>query len=166
MNKTQYILAGTRQQLMKVKCKSISLDGVDIPFSDDVTCWGVMLDNELKFYTKIKWLAGKYFYHLYQMHSVYCSLSNNVAKKLVNMFIISRIDYYYSVFSSVAANSSLPATIGTKSSCMTNPKEAQVWSDYSNHPWYAAYGYRFRKESNASFVTLSIKLFIRLLQYI
>ena len=32
MDKTQFILLGTRQQLVKVKRKSVSLDGVDIPF--------------------------------------------------------------------------------------------------------------------------------------
>ena len=58
---TQFILLGTRQQLVKVKRKSVSLDGVDIPFSDDVTCLGVVFDNELKFSTHIKRLAGKCF---------------------------------------------------------------------------------------------------------
>ena len=48
-DKTKFLLLGIRQQLVKVKRKSASLDGVDIPFSDDVTCLGVVFDNELKF---------------------------------------------------------------------------------------------------------------------
>ena len=44
-DKTQFILLGTKQQLVKVKRKSVSLDGVDIPFSDDVTCLGVVFNN-------------------------------------------------------------------------------------------------------------------------
>ena len=101
-DKTQFILLGTRQQLVKVKCKSISLDGVDIPFSDEITCLGVVFDNELKFSTHIKRLAGKCFYHLRQMRSLRRSLSVDAAKTLVNEFITSRIDYCNSVFSRVA----------------------------------------------------------------
>ena len=101
------------QQLVKVKRKSVSLDGVDIPFSDDVTCLGVVFDNELKFSTgvvfdnevkfstHIKRLAWKCFYHLRQMRSVRCSLSVDAAKTVVNALIISRIDYCNSVFSQV-----------------------------------------------------------------
>ena len=101
-DKTQFILLGTRQQLVKVKRKSVSLDGVDILFSYDFTCLGVVFDNELKFSTHIKQLAGKCFYHLHQMRSVRSSLSVDAAKTLVNAFTTSRIDYSNSVFSRVA----------------------------------------------------------------
>ena len=57
--KTQFILLGTRQQLVKVKRKSVSIDGADIPILDDVTCLGVVFDNELKFSTHIKRLTRK-----------------------------------------------------------------------------------------------------------
>ena len=67
-NKTQFILLGTRQQQMKRK--SVSFDGVEIPFSDDVPFLGVVFDNELKFSTQIKRLVGKCFYHLRRMRSV------------------------------------------------------------------------------------------------
>ena len=99
-DKTQFIPLGIRQQLARVKRKSVSLEGVDIPFSDDVTC----MSYELKFSTHIKRLAGKCFYHLRQMRSVRRSLSNDVAKTLVNAFITSRIDYCNSVFSRVAVS--------------------------------------------------------------
>ena len=69
-DKTQFILLRTREQLVKAKHKSDSNDDVDIPFSDDVTFQGVVFDNELKFSTHIKRLAGKCFYHLRQMRSV------------------------------------------------------------------------------------------------
>ena len=100
-DKTQFILLGTKQQLVKVKRKSVSLDGVDIPFSDDVTCLGVVFNNELKCCTHIKRLAGKCFYHLRQMRSVRRSLSVDPAKTLVNAFITSRIDYCNRVFTRV-----------------------------------------------------------------
>ena len=104
-DKTQLILLGTRQQLVRVKRKSVSLDGVDIAFSDDVTCLGVVFDNDLKFSTHMKQSAGKCFYHLRQMRSVRRSLSVDAAKTkiLVNAFIISRIDYCNRIFSRVTA---------------------------------------------------------------
>ena len=58
-------------------------------FSDDVTCLGVVFDNELKLSTHIKRLAGKCFYHLRQMRSVRRSLSVDAAKTLINPFITS-----------------------------------------------------------------------------
>ena len=79
-DKTQFILLGTRQPLVKVKRKSVSLDGVVMPFSDDITCLGVMFDNVLKFSTYIKRLTGKCFYHLRQIRSVRGSLSVDAAK--------------------------------------------------------------------------------------
>ena len=91
MDKTQFIMLSTRQQLVKVKRKSISLGGADIPFSDDVTCLGVVFDSELKLSTHIKRLAGKSFYHLRQMRSVRRSLSVDVTKTLVGAFKTSRI---------------------------------------------------------------------------
>ena len=102
-DKTQFILLSTRQQLVKVKRNSISIDGVDIPFSDDVTCLGVVFDNELKFSTQSYQAVGrKMLYHLRQMRCVRRSLSVHAEKTLVNAFITSRIDYWNSVFSRVA----------------------------------------------------------------
>ena len=107
-NKTQFILLCTRQQLVKVKRKSVSLDGVNIPFSDDVTCLGMVFDNDLNFSTHIKRLAGKCFYHLRQISSVHHSISVDVAKTLVNAFITSRIDNCNSIFSWVAVTQCRP----------------------------------------------------------
>ena len=99
---TQFLLLGTRQQLIKLKRKSVSIDGVDMPFSDEVTCLGVVFDNELKFSIHINQLAGKLFYHLRQMRSVLRPLLVDATRTLVNAFTTSRIDYCIRVFSRVA----------------------------------------------------------------
>jgi len=44
--KTQFLCAGTRQQLAKIATKSILLDGVSIELSSEVTLLGVVLDRE------------------------------------------------------------------------------------------------------------------------
>lgn len=51
MDKAQVLVLGTGLQLVKVKCKSISLNDVDMQFSDYVTCLGRVLYNRLKFST-------------------------------------------------------------------------------------------------------------------
>ena len=80
-----------------MKRKSISLDGVDIPLSDNVTCLGMVFDNVFHTYQ-----ARKCFLHLRQLHYVSRSLSINTVKTLVNAFITSPINYCNSVFSRVA----------------------------------------------------------------
>ena len=46
-NKTQYIWLGTKQHLIKVCCWTVILGGTIIPMSTEVTCLGVVLDNEV-----------------------------------------------------------------------------------------------------------------------
>ena len=74
------------------------------PFSGDVTCLAVVLDNAQQFSKHMKRLAGKYFYHQRPMRSERLSLSVDAEKQLVNAFITRRIDYCNSVFSRIAAD--------------------------------------------------------------
>ena len=48
-DKTQFIWLGTPHQLSEVQCQEISLRGVDIQISTEVTCLGVLLDSRLTF---------------------------------------------------------------------------------------------------------------------
>ena len=59
--KTQFLCAGTRQQLPKVTTNSILLDGASIALSDEVTLLGVVVDRELTFAPHIKRLTGRFF---------------------------------------------------------------------------------------------------------
>ena len=70
----------TREQLVKVKLKSISIGYVDIQFSDGVTCLIVVFDNEMPFSTHNKLLAGKCFYRLRQKRTLRRSFYVNAAK--------------------------------------------------------------------------------------
>ena len=176
-DKTQLILLGTRQQLVKVKRKSVSLGGVDIPFSDDVSCLGVVFDNELKFSTgvvfdnelkfstQIRRLTGKCFYHLRQMRSVRRSLSVDAAKALVNAFITSRIDYFNSVISQVTVTHLRPLQSVLNAAARLIVKKRKYDSIRATIP-DVLLGYRFSKELSTSFVILCIQRCIILLQYI
>ena len=69
-DKTQFIWLGTRQQLAKINCSTITLAGNIINQSDDFTVLGVVFDPEMTFRTHMKRLAGKCFYQLRQLRTV------------------------------------------------------------------------------------------------
>jgi len=96
-DKTQFTWLGTPHQLSEVQCQTISLRGVDIQISTEVTCLGVLLDSRLTFAPHVRRLSGKCFYHLRQLKTVRRSLTEDAAKSLVHAFVTSRIDYCNSV---------------------------------------------------------------------
>ena len=96
-NKTQFIWLGTPHQLSEVQCQKISLRGVDIQISTEVTCLGVLLDSKLIFAPHVRRLSGRCFYHLRQLKTVRRSLTEDAAKSLVHAFVTSHIDYCNSV---------------------------------------------------------------------
>ena len=77
---TQFICFGMRQQMNKVNCAAITMDGVDIEMSASVICLGVVIDSELTFTC----LVGQCFY--------------DADKTLVHTFITSWEDYCECVF--------------------------------------------------------------------
>jgi len=101
-NKTQFMCAGTRQQLSKVSANSILLDGASIELSDEVMLLGVVVDCELTFAPYIKRLAARCFYQLRQLRTIRRTLTISAAKTLVHAVIISRLDYCNSVLIGVA----------------------------------------------------------------
>ena len=48
----------------QMQCQTLTLSGVEIKFSTELTFLGVVFDNNLTFAVHITWLAGKCFYHL------------------------------------------------------------------------------------------------------
>ena len=62
-----------------------------------------MLDPELTFAVRIKRLAGKCFYHLWQLRTVRRTLTMDAANTLVHAFITIRMDYCNSVFGNASA---------------------------------------------------------------
>ena len=69
-DKTQFKLLVTRQQLAKITCASINLDGSDIPLSTQVTCLGVIIDSELKLDMQIRRVSSCCSYYLRQLRTI------------------------------------------------------------------------------------------------
>ena len=60
-DKTQFIILGSRLQLSKVKCDSICLGGLDIPFLQKITFLGVILDTELSMVQQVHGATSRFF---------------------------------------------------------------------------------------------------------
>jgi len=93
-DKTQFIWLDTPLQLMKVKCRTITLTDAVIQVSDRVTCLGVVIDSQLTFADNVKKLAGSCFG---QLRALRRSLTTYAARTLVHALISSRVDYCNSV---------------------------------------------------------------------
>ena len=78
-DKTQIIWLGTPHQLSEVQCQKISLRGVDIQISTEVTCLGVLLDRKLTFAPHVRRLSGKCFYHLSAGRQGHCQPADRAA---------------------------------------------------------------------------------------
>jgi len=97
-DKTQFMWLGTRQQLAKLKVRSLVLDGVNIEISDTAINLGVTLDSELTMQKHAGAVARSCFYQLRQLRSVRRILTRDAALTLVHAFVTSRVDYCNSVF--------------------------------------------------------------------
>ena len=102
-DKTQFILLGIWQQLVKITCVSINLDGSDIPLSTQVTCLGVIIDSELTLDMQIRRVSSRCFYYLSQRRTVRRALTIETITTLIHTFIISHVDYCNSVLYGASA---------------------------------------------------------------
>ena len=104
-NKTQFMWLGSRRQITKahMQCQTLTLDGIKIEFCTELVCIGVVFYPELTFAVHIRRLAGKCFYHRWQLRTVRWTLTIDAAKTLVHAFITSRVNYCNSDFSNASA---------------------------------------------------------------
>ena len=63
-DKTDLILLGIRQQLANINYKSLNINGCDMPVSSQITCLGVLVDNEMTFAAHIRCLMCRRLYQL------------------------------------------------------------------------------------------------------
>ena len=102
-DKTQFIVLGSRPQHPKVKCYSIRLLGIDLPFLQNVTCLGVTLDTELFLVQHARGVTSRCFYQLRQIRAIRKSLTVETSKLIVHAFVNSRLDYCNSILYGVGA---------------------------------------------------------------
>ena len=104
VDQMQFIILGTRQQLIKINCKSICLNGIDIQLSTQATCLQDIFESKLKFDIHIRRLAEEcLYYQLLQLRTVCSTPAITSARLLVHAFIVCCIDYCNSVLIRISA---------------------------------------------------------------
>ena len=131
IDKTQFIWLGTRQQLAKVQCQTITLGTSAIPIPAEVMCLEVVLDSEMKFDAHIKRLSERGFYHHRQFRTIRRTITVDAAKTFINAFVTSHIDYCNAIFFHAAAEHlpSLQSLCSHSKCCLT--KHLYNWSKLS-----------------------------------
>ena len=93
---------GSRQQIQKLRTRSITLDGVDIDIAPIAKNLGVTLDSELTMEAHVNSITRSCFYQLRQLRSVRNSLTRDAALTLVHAFVSSRVDYCNAIYAGIS----------------------------------------------------------------
>ena len=92
-DKTELLIIGTWQQLLKLKINSITVNGTIINKAKHARNLGVFFDEHLTMEHHIKKMCQKGYYHLKNIVSIRNSLKKKDTEKLVHAFISSTLDY-------------------------------------------------------------------------
>ena len=93
-DKTEMILINTKTVLNSDSVpQSINLEGSDIKFSNTIRNLGVCLDPTLSFQQQISSVCHICYFKLCQISAIRHYLSEDVTKKLLCAFVLSRLDY-------------------------------------------------------------------------
>ena len=95
--KTEFIVIGTRQQLVKVNIDSLCVGHTAILPSSEVTNLGGWFDNQLKMVMQINQTCKAAFFHIFNIRRIRKFLSSDTVQTLENAFVTSRLDYYNSI---------------------------------------------------------------------
>ena len=99
-DKTEMILIATKTVLNSDSVpQSINLEGSDIKFANTVRSLGVCLDPTLSFKQQISSVCRICYLELHSISAIRHYLSENVTKKLLCAFVLSRLDYCNSLLS-------------------------------------------------------------------
>ena len=96
--KTEFILIGTRQQLVKVDIDSLCVCHTAILPSSEVRNLAGWFANQLKMVTQINQTCKAAFFHIFNIRRIRKFRSFNTVQTLVNAFVISRLDYCNNIF--------------------------------------------------------------------
>ena len=94
---TEFIVIGTRQQLVKVNIDSLFVGHTAILPSSEVKNLGGWFDNQLKMVTQINQTCQAASFHIFNIRRIRKFLCSNTVQTLVNAFVTSRLDYCSSI---------------------------------------------------------------------
>ena len=96
--KTEVILIGTWQQLVKIDFNDIRVDSnvvTCVQNAKNLACW---FDSQMKMDTHVTKCCKAAFFHLYNIRRIRKFLDQHTTQILVQAFVISRLDYCNSLF--------------------------------------------------------------------
>lgn len=100
--KTEVMLIGSRQQISKAGSLSLTIDDSVLATQAKVRNLGVIFDTRLSFDSFVQSTVKAPLFHLRNIARLLPMLNISVAEKLMNSFVISRIDYCNAVLAGVS----------------------------------------------------------------
>ena len=101
-DKTEIIVFGSKEERLKV---SAQLQSVMLETTDQARNLGVIMDSDLNFSSHTKTITKSAYYHLKNISRTRGLMSRRDLKKLIHIFIFSRLDYCNGVFTGLSKNS-------------------------------------------------------------
>ena len=92
-DKTEFLILGTRQQLLKINISSITVGSSWVERSCVIKNLGTFLDDKLSMNAHINKVCNVSFYYIHNIWRIRKYLSPNSTETLIHAFITSRLDY-------------------------------------------------------------------------
>ena len=99
--KTDFILIGSKQQLVKCKTNSILANGEIIQRSSSIKYLGALIDEKLSFKQYITSKCKMAMWNLQKLKAIRSVLTDDVCKTLVSALVLSHLDYANAILSSL-----------------------------------------------------------------
>ena len=103
-DKTEFLLLGIRQQLVKVNITTITVGNTEVTSETAVKNLGAWFDSTLGMSTHISKTCSAAFYHLRNISRITKFLTLEDTKTLVHVFVTSRVDYCNSILYGIPAS--------------------------------------------------------------
>ena len=106
--KTEVILIGSRQQLIKVRSSTLDIGGVSLKYLDSVRHLGAYLDKNLTMSDHVQQKCRKASSQLYVLRRIRPALDRRATEMLVHSMVTSHIDYCNSLLYGMPDNTLRP----------------------------------------------------------
>ena len=93
IEKTEFLVIGTRQQLSKVNISSITVGNAAVMKSSVVRNLGSYIDDKLTMNSHINKVCNASFYHLHNIRRIRKPQLRDSSETLIHAFISNRLDY-------------------------------------------------------------------------
>ena len=101
--KTEFLWAATNRRQHLIDGSSINISGIDIAPAVCVKLLGFYIDSDISMSSQINRTIRSCFFQLRQIRAIRRNLPTDIAKSLVNAFVVSRLDYCNGLYANLPA---------------------------------------------------------------